>query len=115
VDFLEMVAFLGIGVVGLIALGATFLALWRGASDKPVLLYAMLRRQGDDVARVATDSGSRAFAVAVTQCLRCPATERCRAWLDSGEKRGFEAFCGNAGYVSRIRGLTSFARRSRWA
>jgi hypothetical protein len=65
-DFLETVAFLGIGLVGLIALGATFLALWRGASDKPVLLYAMLRRQGDDVARVATASGSRDFAVAVT-------------------------------------------------
>lgn len=106
-DFLETIAFLGAGLVALIAVGATFLVLWRGASDAPVLLDAMLRRQGDDVARLATASGSRDFAVAVRQCLGCPATVRCRAWLDSGKRQGYEAFCSNAGYVSRISSLTT--------
>jgi hypothetical protein len=106
-EFMQMVAFLGIGFVGLIALGATFLNLYRGASDKPVLLYAMLQRQGGGVARVATASGSRDFALAVNQCLCCNSAARCRAWLDSGKREGFDAFCGNAGYVSRIRSLTT--------
>jgi len=114
-DFLETVAFLGAGVVCAIALAAVFLAMWRGAgSDRPVLLYALLRRQGDDIARVATASGSRDFAVAVTKCVHCPATVRCRAWLDSGKRQGFEAFCANAGYVSRLRGLMSLVREARW-
>ena len=110
-EFMQMVAFLGIGFVGLIALGVTFLALWRGASERPVLLYAMLRRQGDDVARVATGSGSSDFALAVNQCLCCNAAARCRAWLDSGKRQGFEAFCANAGYVSRLRALV---RGEKW-
>lgn len=114
-DFLETVAFLGVGFVSLVALGATILAFARGAgSDTPLLLYSMLRRQGDDVARMATASGSREFAVAVRQCLNCPATVRCRSWLDSGKRQGFEAFCVNAGYVSHLRGLASLARGKKW-
>jgi hypothetical protein len=113
-EFMQTVAFLGLGFIGLIVLGIALVALWRASSDQPVLLHAMLRSQGDHVARVATASGSRDFAVAVKQCLRCPATARCRAWLDSDTKGGFEAFCGNAGYVSRIRGLVAFAGRARW-
>ena len=113
-DFLETVAFLGGGLVGAIALAAVFLALWRGAPDVPVFLHAMLRRQGDDVARLATASGSRDFALAVNQCRCCNAAARCRAWLDSGKREGFDAFCANAGYVSRMRSLAALARRSTW-
>lgn len=113
-EFMQTVAFLGLGFIGLIVLGIALAALWPSSSDKPVFLHAMLRSQGDDVARVATASGSRDFALAVKQCLRCPATARCRAWLDSDTQGGFEAFCGNAGYVSRIRGLVTFARGARW-
>ena len=113
-EFMQMVAFLGLGFIGLIVLGIALFALWRSSFGKPVLVYAVLRSQGDDVARVATASGNRDFALAVKHCLRCPETVRCRAWLDSGKRRGYEAFCGNAGYVSRIRGLVSSAGSARW-
>jgi hypothetical protein len=113
-DFLETVAFLGASLVGLIALGATFLALWRGAPNAPVFLHAMLSRQGADVARIATASGSREFAIAVNRCLCCNSAARCRAWLDSGKQQGFEAFCANAGYVSRLRALAPLVRGKEW-
>lgn len=110
-----MVAFLGAAVVGGIALVAIVLALWQGANpDVPVLLYPMLRRQSEEAARIATGSGSRSFATAVKQCVQCQCTTRCRVWLDSGKRQGFEAFCANAGYVSRVQGLTSFTRRKEW-
>ncbi len=115
-DFIEIVAYLGAGFVGFLVLGAIVLASWRGGapSDAPVLLYSLLRRLGDDTARAATASGSRDFAVAVKQCLSCPATVRCRAWLDSGRRQGFEGFCANAGYVSRVHDLISVAREKKW-
>lgn len=87
------------------------LAFWRGADrDAPVLLYEMLRRQGSEVARFAIGSGSRSFALAVRQCTSCRSAARCQAWLDAGERKGFEEFCSNAGYVSRVRMLATIAR-----
>lgn len=105
-----MVAFLSGGLLGAIALAAVFLALWRGAPDVPVFLHAMLSRQGADVARIATASGGGDFAIAVNQCVRCNAAARCRAWLDSGKREGFEAFCANAGYVARLRAMAALLR-----
>ena len=111
-DLLAPLAF-SIGLLGLIALGAVAIGFWRVAPDGQVLLYEMLARQGGKVARTALASGNRDFAVAVKQCLACPATVRCNAWLDSGSKQGFEAFCPNAGYVSRIRSLV-FVKSGAW-
>jgi hypothetical protein len=112
---MEMVAFLGAAVLCGIVLAAIVLALWQGAgNDAPVLLYPMLRSQGEEVARMATASGSRNFALAVKQCLRCQSTARCRAWLDSGNREGFDQFCANAGYVSRLRSLAAIGRTPRW-
>ena len=108
-DLLESLAF-SVGLLGLIALGTVAIGLWRGTPDGRVLLYEMLARQGGDVARTALASGSRDFAVAVKQCLACPATARCSAWLDTGKQQGFEAFCSNAGYVARLRGLIGGTR-----
>lgn len=112
-DLLESLAF-SFGLLGLIAFSILAMGLWRGAPDGRVLLYKMLARQGDDVARIATASGSRDFAMAVNQCLCCNSAARCRAWLDSGKREGFDAFCSNAGYVSRIRGIATLARSPRW-
>lgn len=111
-DLLASLA-VSVGLLGLIALGAVAIGLWRSAPGGQVLLYDMLARQGKDVARTALASGSRDFAVAVNQCLACPSTVRCSAWLESGSKQGFEAFCPNAGYVSRIRSLV-FVRSGTW-
>ena len=109
-DLLESLVFC-FGLLGLIALGILAMGLWRSAPDGQVLLYQMLGRQGDDVARIALASGSRDFAVAVNQCLGCDSAARCRAWLDSDKREGFDAFCANAGYVSR---LTLLAQEKKW-
>jgi hypothetical protein len=113
--FLETVGFLGGALFVVIVVAAVFMASWSHASGGPVLLYEMLRRQGDDVARFATASGSRDFALAVNQCVRCASTARCRAFLDSRRRDGFDAFCGNASYVANMRGIATLTRAPRWA
>lgn len=113
--FLETVGFLGGALFAVIVVAAIFMALWSRVSAGPVLLYAMLRRQGEDVARFATASGSRDFALAVNRCVRCASTEHCRAFLDSGRRDGFDAFCGNASYVVNMRGIATLTRAPRWA
>jgi hypothetical protein len=114
-DFMMLVAFMGATAVCVIALVAIALAFWQGAgADTPVLLYPMLRRQSEEAARIAIGSGSRSFALAVKQCVRCDCTAQCRAWLESGRRQGFEAFCANSGYVSRLHSLISLAREGRW-
>lgn len=81
--------------------------------DAPVFLYPMLQKQSSEAAHLATAAGGRDFALAVKQCLRCNAASRCSTWLESAGSQGFEAFCPNAGYVSRMRELAAAARE--WA
>jgi hypothetical protein len=75
--------------------------------DAPVLLYEVLRRQGDDVARLAIASGSRSFELAVRECLHCSSAGRCKAWLDGASRDDLEQFCANVGYVAQMRGLAT--------
>jgi hypothetical protein len=105
-DLLATVAVLSGAAVGLAAIAITVLA-WRGSQAVPVLLYEMLHRQGGEVARFALASEGRSFGVAMQECAACQAKARCRAWLDSGDGESFEAFCPNAGYVTRMRGLAA--------
>lgn len=88
---------------------AVALSLWQqGFGDSsPVLLERMLRRQGDNVARLALGSGDRSFAVAVRQCTRCQEAAQCRAWLTSGAREGYDTFCPNARYVQHMKVLAS--------
>lgn len=104
-SFLETVAVLSGIILTLAVVGAVVLTQWRGLEGGPVPLYDMLRRQDPRAATMAVASGSRDFALAVRRCVACDAGTRCREWLDSGSRTGFEAFCRNAGYVSRQRDL----------
>ena len=100
-------------------MGATLLALFIGfcivavlwsegfGDSSPVLLERMLRRQGDDVARLALATGDRSFAQALRQCERCGQAAQCRAWLHSGARDGYQTFCPNAGFVHRMTLLSS--------
>ena len=105
-DFLEIITVLSAASVAFIALCLTLLA-WRASHAAPVLLYEMLDRQGGEVARLALASEGRSFGVAMKQCLACHAKGRCRAWLESGSRDGFEAFCANTGYIGRMRSLAA--------
>jgi len=109
-SLLETVAVLATFGVGFITLCAILLA-WRAPQTEPVMIYTLLRRQGDQVARAAIAAESRDFRLAVKRCLHCVATAQCRAWLDAGGRDGFDAFCPNAGYVEGIARLHRSARR----
>src|SRR4051812_47513692 len=111
-DFLTTIAFTGAALIGVFLAVCVLLAALHGASAeaRPVLLAEMLRRQGNDVARLALSTGGPGFANAVRQCLDCKASARCNAWLDSGARASYDAFCPNAGYVSRMRDLATLRR-----
>lgn len=71
----------------------------RSALNDPRLrLVEMLDRQGvklgDDLSRIHAD------ATATRTCVFCDTKQECDAWLASGRKKGFEAFCPNAAYIA---------------
>jgi len=108
-ELAALIAALGGGLLVLLIATCIVLTLWsQGFGDaSPVLLGEMLRRQGDEVARLALASGDRSFAVALRQCTRCNEAAQCRAWLYSGAREGYQTFCPNAGYVHRVKMLAT--------
>lgn len=96
---------MGASLLALVIGASIVMTLWnQGFGDSTALLLEqMLRRQGDDVARMALASGDRGFAVALRQCIRCSHTAQCRAWLCSGAREGYDTFCPNAGYLHRMK------------
>ena len=114
--FLESIAIMGTAGIVLVVIGYIVLMTWRrGWSDsRPVLLGELLRSQGEGVARLAIAPGGHGFALAVRRCLDCEAKVQCRAWLDSGKREGYEAFCPNAGFVARMKSLAGATGRAPW-
>lgn len=103
------IAVMGAGLLALFIGAGIVITLWnRGLDDSsPVLLEQMLRRQGDETARLALASADRNFAFALRQCARCSQAAQCRAWLTSGARDGYQTFCPNSGYVQRMKLLAS--------
>ena len=108
-ELLSLIAAMGASLLALFIGACIVVILWnQGFGDSTaVLLEQMLRRQGDDVARLALASGDRGFAVALRQCTRCSQTAQCRAWLYSDAREGYDTFCPNAAYVHRMKVLAS--------
>lgn len=104
-ELLAAIAVMAAAVLALFIGCCIAVTLWNeGFGDSaPVLLEEMLRRQGDGVARLVLSSGGRDFAVALRQCTRCSEAAQCRAWLHSGAREGYQSFCPNAGFVSRMK------------
>jgi hypothetical protein len=102
-NFIESVAILGGTFLVVLVIGAVVMAEWRGLPSGPLPLYEMLVRQSPRAASMALASGSRDFALAVRQCVTCDARNPCRVWLASGKRDGFDGFCANSGYVTRMR------------
>jgi hypothetical protein len=76
--------------------------------EERLLLFGdLLRRQGDEVLRMAVAGAGYDFMRAVRRCVKCEARARCSAWLDTGLSEGYEAFCPNAGFIERIRSLAA--------
>jgi len=94
-------------VVGIIAY-IVVMTWWRGWPVSPSLqLGEMLLRQGERVARTAIAPGGNDFALVVRRCVGCKEAARCRAWLDSGQREGYDAFCPNAGFVDRMKQIAA--------
>lgn len=71
----------------------------RSALNDPRLrLVEMLERKGqklgDELLHIHAD------ALATRACVYCNSKEECDAWLASGRREGFEAFCPNAAYIA---------------
>lgn len=78
---------------------------WRRALgyDRPILLGAMLRRQGAVLPDPITQAVGYDYAVAVRRCLNCGVSASCAKWLEQGKREGYEEFCPNAGYIERLK------------
>jgi hypothetical protein len=71
----------------------------------PARLGALLARHGLDWGRIAGAGELGELSRALDRCVECRAAARCRAWLDSGAREGYESFCPNAAFVERMRVL----------
>ena len=79
--------------------------MWRRAlgDDRPILLGAMLRRQGADLPDPITQTAGTDYSRAVHRCLNCSVSTSCGKWLEEGKKAGYEEFCPNAGYIEGLK------------
>lgn len=108
-EFLASIAVMGAALLAVFIGFCIVATLWmEGYGDaSPVLIERLLRSQGDEVARLALATGDRAFAQAIRRCARCTEAAQCRAWLHSGAREGYQAFCPNAGFVHRMKLLST--------
>jgi|SRR5689334_18164613 hypothetical protein len=101
--FLEWVAFLGATALGLGIATAAILGLWRAIADqRPLLLADLLAFEGIEMGGHVAGAGARQFALAARKCMQCTARPQCESWLARREPGGYESFCPNAPYISRL-------------
>ncbi len=74
-------------------------ALLRGFPRRQRLFRRMLARVGVPLSRI-DDRATRNDMM--WTCTTCAVDKRCRAWLDAGKTRGYEAFCPNSGALKRL-------------
>jgi hypothetical protein len=97
----------GAGTAAVVAaLAWTLVLAWRSATreDSALPIFRALGRAG--LATESFESEARAvdLAHAVRTCAFCDRKAQCRAALDSGDGRGFLAFCPNASFLERAAG-----------
>jgi hypothetical protein len=89
----------------ILAVGWTIHGLWRIVmrEDRPVLVYRMLEHLGLSMNRFLYPAEVEQFATATRRCLMCRDRATCLAWLERDGKTGYEAFCPNADFISKVR------------
>jgi hypothetical protein len=101
-----LIVLLAVLVMGVIAY-AFFAVSWRMVHDDGRLrLVDMLRRHGAELKIPPGDHAAYQAALAARRCVACADKARCDDWLDSGARKGAEAFCPNTAFIDRA------ARRS---
>jgi hypothetical protein len=93
-----------IALFALLTLAAcVFVGRWRHLMKLDRLsLGEMLLRQGAELPELSQLAG-RELGRAVRRCMSCSSAQRCGAWLDKGEREGYEAFCPNAGFIEDLK------------
>ena len=91
-------------LIGVLILSIS-VVMWRRALgyDRPILLGAMLRRQGADLPDPITQTAGYDYSVAVRRCLNCGVSASCAKWLEEDKQDGFEEFCPNADYIGSLK------------
>ncbi len=93
-------------LIGVLALSIS-VVMWRRALryDRPILLGAMLRRQGAALPDAITQAVGYDYAIAVRRCLNCGVSASCAKWLEEEkrERAGYREFCPNADYIERLK------------
>ncbi len=99
---LQTYAVLGLGILVFgVFLYALVSSAWRMLHTEGGLrLEQVLGRRGAELA-VAGAQGPCDAAVAARRCAACADKALCDAWLASGRRDGFEAFCPNAYFIGR--------------
>ncbi|TAK85060.1 MAG: hypothetical protein EPO20_12830 [Betaproteobacteria bacterium] len=99
---LQTFTVLGLGLlVFAIFLYALLTTAWRMLhADGGLRLEQMLGRRGGDLA-LAGGHAPYDAAVAARRCAGCACKAACDAWLASGRRDGFEAFCPSADFIGR--------------
>lgn len=103
-SFLELIAILGASMLALFIVAVAIMSGMQSVADHGAALFSqMLRSQGLDPEQTMFAADGREFALAVRRCTRCAARQRCREWLASGVREGYQAFCPNAAFIASVK------------
>ena len=88
-------------ILGELGVSRAEMAQWTAGYPRAVRLRAaMTARLGIDASTLGHCRLQRAIE---RNCASCPAHRRCREWLRSGARDGYEAFCPNAALFEALR------------
>lgn len=103
-SILELVAILGASALALFIVAVAVMSGMQAVADNsPTLLSQVIAAQGLDPLQAMASTEGREFGLAVRRCTRCSGRERCRAWLSSGARDGYQAFCPNAAFIQSLK------------
>lgn len=103
-SILELIAILGASALAIFIVAVAILSGMQAVADNsPTLLSKVLAAQGLDPLQAMSSSEGREFGLAVRRCTRCGGRDRCRAWLASGARDGYQAFCPNAAFIQSLK------------
>lgn len=100
---MDQIAWLAAVGTGLVLAAMVALAARRSFMARDRLRLAqVVERVGVDVTAMGKAGVCVELAEAVENCRRCGVSQKCEAWLEAGQKTGFEAFCPNAALIRKI-------------
>jgi hypothetical protein len=101
---LELIAILGASALAIFIVAIAIMSGMQAVADnRPTLLSRVLAAQGLDPFQAMAGAEGREFGLAMRRCTRCSGRERCSAWLSSGARDGYQAFCPNTAFIQSLK------------